>query len=120
MQQIDLSKLIGQRIFVQFKPGVVMTLAGYVDDALDFMPDPHTQAPVQFDSYVFEIVERDGAPALVYPCPTNPAQKLRVCHLPHELVAFVTSVDNPPAEPEPEQVKEPGKTAEELANDASH
>jgi hypothetical protein len=96
---IDLKSLVGKWVLVQFRTGVQMVLAGRPpgEAIVDFIPRGPGKPvmPASVDTYSFLVAERDSRFVLLYSNPMSPGEMMTLEHLPLELVAFVTSSDNP-------------------------
>ena len=113
MIDIKLKNLVGQRIFVQFRKGQGMCLAAHFGKGdIDFAPvdlESREMPSPPVETYTFNVVEKDKRIVLVYDNPANCSEQLVIHHLPLELVAFVTAVDNSTSQDAP-AVEEAPKT----------
>jgi hypothetical protein len=111
MIDIKLKNLVGQRIFVQFRKGQGLCLAAHFGKGdLDFAPmdlESREMPSPPVETYTFSVVEKDKKIVLMYDNPANCSEQLVIHHLPLELVAFVTAVDNLASQTEPSPEEAP-------------
>lgn len=89
MIRIDLASMVGRHVLVQFRVPFQIAVPTGAGDEIDTMP----KGGMAVDVWPFLVEVVDDSPCLTFMDPSG-SRKLVLKHLPAELVAFVTTMDN--------------------------